>query len=112
MTTETIDVLEFIARFVQHIPDKGMQMVRYYGVYSNVVSDKVRKSGKGEVIEVVEDRYGMRSDYRKSWRKNIFWIYEVDTLRCPECDGNMHIVKIVCQEEDIKDALKKEHART
>jgi hypothetical protein len=106
MTTETIDVLEFIARFVQHIPDKGMQMVRYYGVYSNVVSDKVRKSGKGEVIEVVEDRYGMRSDYRKSWRKNIFWIYEVDPLRCPECGGNMHIVEIVCQEEDIKDALK------
>jgi hypothetical protein len=33
MTTKTIDVLEFIGRFAQHIPDKGMQMVRYYGVY-------------------------------------------------------------------------------
>jgi hypothetical protein len=42
-----MDVLEFIVRFVQHIPDKGMQMVRYYGVYSNVVRGKSRKSGKG-----------------------------------------------------------------
>jgi hypothetical protein len=87
-----MDVLEFIVRFVQHIPDKGMQMVRYYGVYSNVVRGKVRKSDKGEPIEVVEDKYGMRRDYRKSWRKNIFRIYEVDPLMCPECGGNMHIL--------------------
>jgi hypothetical protein len=87
-----MDVLEFIVRFVQHIPDKSMQMVRHYGVYSNVVRGKVRKSDKGEPIEVVEDKYGMRRDYRKSWRKNIFRIYEVDPLMCPECGGNMHIL--------------------
>ena len=32
---ETMDYLEFIARVVSHIPDRGQVMVRYYGLYAN-----------------------------------------------------------------------------
>ena len=32
---EIFDAEEFIAAITQHIPDKGFQMVRYYGWYSN-----------------------------------------------------------------------------
>ena len=35
MDRETMNVLDFIARFIQHIPEVYQQMVRYYGVYSN-----------------------------------------------------------------------------
>ena len=31
-----MDYLEFIARVVSHIPDRGQVMVRYYGLYANV----------------------------------------------------------------------------
>ena len=32
---EVFDSLDFIAALTQHIPDKSVQMVRYYGWYSN-----------------------------------------------------------------------------
>jgi len=34
--TECMDCLEFIARVVSHIPDKGQVTVSYYGLYANV----------------------------------------------------------------------------
>jgi hypothetical protein len=33
--SETLDVLEFLARVVSHIPDKGQVLQRYYGWYAN-----------------------------------------------------------------------------
>ena len=32
---EIFDPVDFLATLSQHIPDKGVQMVRYYGLYSN-----------------------------------------------------------------------------
>jgi len=36
---------EFIATITQHIPDKGAQLVRYYGFYSNKSRGLRKKSG-------------------------------------------------------------------
>ena len=33
--TETFTALDWLARLVTHIPNKGEQLVRYYGYYSN-----------------------------------------------------------------------------
>jgi hypothetical protein len=33
--TKTFDALDWLAQLVTHIPNKGEQMVRYYGFYSN-----------------------------------------------------------------------------
>ena len=35
----------FMARVTQHIPEKGFQIVRYYGWYSNRVKGRRRKEG-------------------------------------------------------------------
>ncbi|HEV2394500.1 MAG TPA: transposase, partial [Verrucomicrobiae bacterium] len=32
---EVFSATDFLAAITQHIPDKGVQMVRYYGWYSN-----------------------------------------------------------------------------
>jgi hypothetical protein len=36
----TDDVYEFIKRLIIHIPDKGFNLIRYYGFYSNKYKDK------------------------------------------------------------------------
>jgi len=41
---ETMDYLEFIARVVSHIPNKGQVMVRYHGLYANAQRGRVRKA--------------------------------------------------------------------
>ena len=53
-------VLDWIATLTTHIPNKGEQLVRYYGYYSNVSRGKRKKekpkenevSWKPEVIEI------------------------------------------------------------
>lgn len=37
----TLTVEQFIARFIQHIPDKGVRMIRYYGFLSNRTRGKL-----------------------------------------------------------------------
>jgi len=34
LITETVPVLEFISRLIQHIPEKRFKWIRYYGIYA------------------------------------------------------------------------------
>ena len=40
---KVFDALEWLAAMCSHVPDKGEQMVRYYGFYSNVSRGKRKK---------------------------------------------------------------------
>lgn len=40
---EVFDPVDFLAVLSQHIPDKGVQMIRYYGLYSNKARGCARK---------------------------------------------------------------------
>jgi hypothetical protein len=42
-TSKTFEALDWLARLVTHIPNKGEQMVRYYGYYSNKSRGLLRK---------------------------------------------------------------------
>ena len=48
---EDMDVFTFIGRMVQHILPKGMQWIRYYGLYATAVYQKIRKNYQQRVIE-------------------------------------------------------------
>lgn len=41
---KTFDALEWFAAMCSHVPNKGEQMVRYYGYYSNVSRGKRKKT--------------------------------------------------------------------
>jgi len=47
-TTACWDVLEFIVRVVDHIPEPAQQMTRYWGWYANAARDKRRKTDEVE----------------------------------------------------------------
>jgi len=83
---------EFIAAITQHIPDKGFQMVRYYGWYSNRARGERAKREAGpaapdtaavDVIDVSE--YQPPRIPSKEWRELIKKVWEVDPLICPRC---------------------------
>ena len=44
--SQQMDYLDIIARVTSHIPDKGQVIIRYYGLYSNLLS-KSRRSSTG-----------------------------------------------------------------
>jgi hypothetical protein len=89
------DVLEFLARVVDHIPEPSQQMVRYWGFYANAARGKRRKAAQGDnAIEPPtcrddDDEFTRRA--RLTWAKLIRRVYEVDPLLCPFCGAEMKI---------------------
>ncbi len=92
------DVLEFLARVVDHIPEPSQQMVRYWGFYSNAARGKRRKAAQAGYTAQTpprrdDDEFTRRS--RLSWAKLIRRVYEVDPLLCPFCGAEMKVLAFI-----------------
>ena len=103
---KTFDALEWLAAMSSHIPNKGEQMVRYYGYYSNVARGKRKKSDSDDVIHCIEQPAFSAGDLRRNWARLIQKIYEVDPLQCPACNGAMRVVAFIEDEQVVRKILK------
>ena len=91
-----------------HVPDKGEQMVRYYGYYSNVSRGKRKKQNQDEWIPCLLEPEGSSKEYRKNWARLIQKIYEINPLTCPnKCQGKMKIISFIEDREVIEKLLKR-----
>jgi Putative transposase len=91
---EVFTATDFLAAITQHIPDKGAQMVRYYGWYSNKMRG-VRH--RGLPPELVPHRPGLSPPPplklpSKRWRDLILRVWHVDPLRCPSHFNSSFII--------------------
>ncbi len=89
-----------------HVPEKGEQLVRYYGFYSNVSRGRRKIQDQDDVIPSILESDGSSKAYRKNWARLIQKIYEVDPLTCRKCSGSMRILSFIEDEEVIKKILK------
>ena len=92
------DVLEVLARVVDHIPEPSQQMVRYWGFYANAARGKRRKAAQTRDAAQApprqdDDEFSRRR--RLSWAKLIRRVYEVDPLLCPFCGAEMKILAFI-----------------
>jgi len=97
--------VEWLAAMCSHIPNRGEQMVRYYGYYSNVSRGKRQKEGLDDAIPCILEPQGNVKAFRKSWARLIQKIYEVDPLVCPKCLGTMRIISFIEDPSVIRDIL-------
>jgi hypothetical protein len=58
--------LEWLAAMCSHIPNRGEQMVRYYGYYSNVSRGARKKEGNNDAIPCILEPQGNEKAFRKS----------------------------------------------
>jgi hypothetical protein len=94
-SSKSFPALEWMAAMCSHIPNRGEQMVRYYGRYSNVSRGKRQKNGDNDSIPcILEPEVDIRI-LRRNWARLIQKIYEVDPLICPKCKGEMHIISSI-----------------
>ena len=110
-----MDPLEFLARLVAHIPDKGQVMQRYYGWYANRTRgirrcQAVGAEDNGPPVVFAEPVDLSRREARRRWAELLRRIYEVDPLRCPRCRAEMRIIAFVAEREVIERILT--HVRT
>ena len=103
---KVFEPLEWIAAMCSHVPNKGEQMVRYYGFYSNVARGKRKKNEQDELIPSILEPDGSSREYKRNWARLIQKIYEVDPLTCSKCSGKMKVISVIEDEDVIKKILK------
>jgi transposase-like protein len=91
--------LDWLAALVTHLPDKGQQLLRFYGRYSNVCQGRKRRAAGRAVQPVDKQAQGeddlFRKQCRSNWARLIKKILEVDPLVCPKCHGRMTIISFL-----------------
>jgi hypothetical protein len=84
--TETITVMEFIARIIRHIPDRGFKTIRYYGIYSRRNKAKVDK-----ILKIKRNKVP-----KKSWKEKVEVGTGKNPLMCSRCGIEMEYKGEVC----------------
>ncbi len=98
ISTKTFDALDWLAQLVTHIPNKGEQMVRYYGFYSNKSRGLRKKAGTDDQVPaLIESEISSKEfrEFRKNWARLIQKIYNVNPLLCIKCSGSMRIIAFI-----------------
>jgi hypothetical protein len=68
---KVFDALEWLAAMCSHVPNKGEQMVRYYGHYSNVSRGKRKKQDHDDLISSILEPDGSSNEHRRNWARLI-----------------------------------------
>ena len=109
------DVLELIARVLDHLPRPRQQMVRYWGYYSNVARGRRRAAARcisapdplAEGIRAPElEEEPFRRRARLTWAALIRRVYEIDPLLCPFCGAQMKIIAFILDRASIRRILE------
>jgi hypothetical protein len=103
--SKAFPALEWMAAMCAHIPNRGEQMVRYYGYYSNVARGKRKEAGTVDVIPCILEPVENNQALGKNWARLIQNIYEIDPLICPKCKGIMRIISFIENQQTIRDIL-------
>ena len=98
--------MQTLAQLVTHIPDKGEQMVRYYGFYSNKSRGLRKKAGTDDQVPALIESGASSKEFRQNWARLIQKIYHADPLLCPKCLGSMRIISFIENEDVISKILK------
>jgi hypothetical protein len=104
-TSKTFEALDWLAQLVTHIPNKGEQMVRYYGYYSNKSRGMRKKAGSDNQVPALVASAVSPKAFRKNWARLIQKIYQIDPLLWPKCLGPMKVISFIEDGELIKKIL-------
>jgi len=92
--------LDFISKMVPHIPPKGLQMVRYAGLYARCIKRRLAVIANAalEVIRAQIPLFDLDPLLRliapPKWRDRIIASFGYDPLSCPNCGCIMELAEI------------------
>ena len=94
-----VNAYEFIAMLIQHIPPKGLKLIRHYGLYARCKVKKVReivdkifrftKAISNEFISFLGTS-SLSGDYRSRLQKS----FGIDPFRCPKCGEELILYEV------------------
>jgi hypothetical protein len=112
--TQRFSPLDALAALTAFIPEKGLQISRYYGHYNNKARGLRRRQNQPMGIpvavslscsdEVTDDSF--RRICRRAWARLIRKVYLADPLTCPKCEGSLQIISFIDNPSVIEKILK------
>ena len=100
--SETFPLMRFFLELTQHIPPKGCQYIRRYGLYASRTKGKWQHQPyDAEAMYAVSDK-----ESRSSWARLIAQVYEVDPLTCSRCGSPMRILAVITEPEEVRKILR------
>jgi hypothetical protein len=127
---ESFSVIRFLLELTQHIPPRGLQYIRRYGLYASRTKGKwpdspgapspyiVRLAPTGWKVEHLlapeaAQSYAEESAYsvpdregRSTWAKLIAQVYEVDPMTCSRCGSPMRILAVITEPQEVRKILR------
>ncbi len=92
MEHETVDVVTFIGRMVQHTMPKGFKRIRYYGVQATKTFAKVKVMIQAALAKVEGIVKGaVKIIARLTYRQRYAQSTGRDPFRCPHCQAEMEV---------------------
>ncbi len=121
--TRTFAVMRFLLELTQHIPPRGSQYIRRYGLYASRTKGKwpdmphvMRLAPAGWKSERLQASDPVQSYYeesavsdqesRSTWARLIAQVYQVDPLTCSRCGSPMRILAVITEPQEIKKILR------
>jgi hypothetical protein len=105
-SSKKFEALDWLAQLTTHIPNKGEQMARYYGFYSNKSRGLRKKAGTDDQVPALIESEISSKEFRKNWARLIQKIYHVNPLVCSKCSGSMHIIAFIEDQQIVKKILQ------
>ena len=94
--------MDWLAQLVTHIPNKGEQIVRYYGFYSNKSRGLRKKAGTDDQVPALIESDISPQAFRENWARLIQQMYHVDLLLFPKCLGFIKKNSLIENEQLVK----------
>lgn len=95
LIVETIPVLEFIQRLIQHIPEKHFKQIRYYGLYA-----RTKEQNKKLQLAISREKHKIILSFNR-WRDCILHSFGYDPLKCPCCGQTMIFLEMYHNHQHI-----------
>jgi hypothetical protein len=100
---------DFLAAVTHHIPDKGAQLVRYYGFYSNKMRGQRRRAQglpPASLLRPTTSPPPPKHLPSKKWRELILKVWHSDPLRCPVCQNQMRVIAVIDDRAVVEKILR------
>lgn len=95
LVVETIPVMNFITRLIQHIPEKHFKQIRYYGFYA-----RTRENDKKISRAIAKEKHKIILSFNR-WRNCTLSSFGYDPLICPCCGETMLFLELYHRHQHI-----------
>jgi hypothetical protein len=93
-----VSAYEFIARLIQHIPPKGLKLIRHYGLYARVKLKKVKELIERifKYVKVISQEFFsfLKASPSRDYRSRLQNSFGIDPFKCPKCGERLILYEV------------------